>query len=369
MSTSKLNVSGSRGSSGRERSVIILRSSIFCAVLLLAVTAATSQERRVPAEWEPHAATWMQWPGFWEASLRPAFAAIIDVVQDYEPVHLLTSTGPQRDAARAFLLSRGVPDVNITWHIVPVDSAWMRDNGPVYVVEGGQARVQNWRFDAWGGNFGSDVPFDNDDSVPVAVAAILDLPVENRQGYVLERGNLELNGAGTLVLGWDCQDDRNPGMTRAEHEAVLADALGVTTIIWANGHHPLDLTTGHIDGVARFVDHDTIAIADGGSATATDLAAECAAAGLEVVWYPGDPNWLVGNGFVAAMSSGQPITDQNLRAQLATLFPGRDVFMIDGRALAAAGGGIHCVTNDQPAVPARLFADGFESGDVTAWGP
>jgi len=369
VSISKLSTSGSSGCSGQKATVAMLRGSILGAVLLLVVAAAPSQERRVPAEWEPHAATWMQWPGFWEAGLRPAFAAIIDVVQDYEPVHLLTSTVPQRDAARAYLLSRGVPDVNITWHIVPVDSAWMRDNGPVYVVEGGQTRVQNWSFDAWGGNFGSDVPFANDDSVPAAVAAILGLPVEDRQGYVLERGNLELNGAGTLVLGWDCQDDRNPGMTRAEHEAVLADALGVTTILWAYGHHPLDLTTGHIDGVARFVDHDTIAIADDGSATATGLAAECAAAGLEVVWYPGDPNWLVGNGFVAAMSSGQPITDQLLRAQLATLFPGRDVFMVDGSALAAAGGGIHCVTNDQPAVPAPLFADGFETGDVSAWGP
>lgn len=109
---------------------------------------------RVPAEWETHAATWMQWPGQWEESMRPAFAEIIKVVQAYEPVHLLTSSETERAEAGQFLADRGVPADNITWHIVPVDNSWMRDNGPIYVTDGNKIWIQNWKFDAWGGNFG-----------------------------------------------------------------------------------------------------------------------------------------------------------------------------------------------------------------------
>jgi len=130
-------------------------------------------EIRVPAEWEPHAATWMQWPTKWEAELRPVFAEIIDVIQIYEPVHLLTSNESEKAEAEKFLTEQGTPDTNITWHIIPVDNAWMRDNGPVYVTDGTSIWIQNWKFDAWGGNFGRDVPFKNDDLVPDRVADYL----------------------------------------------------------------------------------------------------------------------------------------------------------------------------------------------------
>ncbi len=341
-------------------------SIILLSVLMMMPQAVESQALRVPAEWQPHAATWMQWPGVWEAEMRPEFARIIDVIQDYEPVHLLTSTPSEKAAAEQFLYAHGVPDTNITWHIIPVDNSWMRDNGPVYLRNDTEIWLQNWRFDAWGGNFGADIPYHNDNLVPPQVADHLGIAVEDRQDYVLERGNLEFNGAGTLVLNWDCQDDRNPGMTQAEHEAMLIEAFGLTRVIWAYGHYPEDGTTGHIDGTARFVDRDTIAIADYGSPIELDLAAACEAAGLEVVWYPGDPNWLVGNGFVAAMSSGNEATDTVLRSQLESLFPGRDVHMLDASTIASSGGGIHCVTNDQP-LGAVVFADGFESGDTAAW--
>lgn len=336
------------------------------AVALSAAGCSEAQGVRVPAEWEPHAATWMQWPGPWEAQMRPEFAEIIRVVQAYEPMHLLTSTEAEKLAAQQFLANRGVPDDRLTWHVVPVDNSWMRDNGPVYVTGGGQTWIQNWRFDAWGGNFGAGIPWRNDNDIPAYVADFLGLELEDRQDYVLEKGNLEFNGAGTLVLNWDCQDDRNPGLSQAAHEAILTEAFGLSRIIWAYGHYPEDGTTGHIDGTARFIDENTIAIADYGSSIELDLAAACAAAGLEVVWYPGDPNWLVGNGFVAGVSSGNQTTDAELEALLESYFPGRDVHMIDVSSLAASGGGIHCVTNDQPAM-AGLFADGFEGGNVARW--
>ncbi len=309
-------------------------------------------QRRVPAEWEPHAATWMQWPSSWEASMRPGFADIIDIIQDYEPVHLLTGSQPEKTAAEQFLSSKGVPSTNITWHIIPVDNAWMRDNGPVYVTGVSNAAranrfacIQNWKFDAWGGNFGGDVRCENDDMVPVRVAEYLGTTVVDHQDYVLERGNLEFNGAGTLALNWDCQIDRNPGMTEAEHEAILMEAFGLNQIIWAYGHDPGEGTTGHIDGTARFVDNNTIVIADFESAIDFELlATACQEAGLEVLRYGGDLNWLVGNGFVIASD------DSPSPSQIASFFPGRDIHLIDVSIITIEGGGIHCVTNDQPRV-------------------
>ena len=315
------------------------------------LSAASKSGIRVPAEWEAHAATWMQWPDRYDAEMRPAFADIIDVIQAYEPVHLLTRSAPEKAQAKRYLSRQGVSDTNIIWHIVPLDNAWMRDNGPVYVTDGVRTWIQNWGFDAWGGNFGEEVGYHYDDRIPTYVGEQINMTVVDYQDYVLERGNLEFNGAGILILNWDCQDDRNPGMTQAEHEAILKKAFGVTKIIWAYGHHPEDGTTGHIDGAARFIDRDTLVIADTGMTTEQNLAIAAEEAGLEVILYPGDPNWLVGNGFVVAMGEGDSDSDAELKLQLRSFFPDRDIYLVDASSIAASGGGIHCVTNDQPALP------------------
>jgi agmatine deiminase len=304
---------------------------------------------RVPAEWEPHAATWMQWPGTYETVMRKAFSDIIKIVQQYEPVHILTSTEQEMVAAQHFLAEQGVPDKNITWHIIPVDNSWMRDNGPIYITDGTDIRIQNWGFTGWDGTTGAY--YNNDNLVPDRVAEIRDIEVIDYTDYVLEKGNLEVNGAGLAVLNRDCQDDRNPGMEITEHEAILKEALGLTEIIWASGHDSEDITTGHIDGTARFIATDTLVVADYyGTRTERELAAAAEDFGLEVVRYPGDPNWLVGNGFVVAMSEGDRATDAHLKSQIESFFPGRDVFMVNAHTIAESGGGIHCVTNDEPAV-------------------
>ncbi|MCP4142265.1 MAG: agmatine deiminase family protein [Chloroflexi bacterium] len=306
---------------------------------------------RVPAEWELHDATWMQWPTKWEANMRPAFADIINVIQAYEPVHLLTSSESEKTEAEEFLSEQGVPDTNITWHIVPIDNSWMRDNGPIYVTDGSDIWIQNWKFDAWGGNFGSDIPYENDNQIPAYVGNYLDMDIEDHQDYVLEKGNLEANGEGILVLGWDCQDDRNPGMTREEHEKILKEAFGATKVLWVDGHWEGEGTTGHIDATARFVDTNTLVIADYEAPIDFDgLAAEAKKTGLNVVRYYGDLNWLVGNGFIVGMSEGDEKYDEESKAQLEEFFPDRDVYLLNVDTVAEAGGGIHCVTNDQPAL-------------------
>ena len=127
------------------------------------------------------------------------------------------------------------------------------------------------------------------------------------------------------------------------------EALGVTEILWAYGHWPGEGTTGHIDGTARFINENTLVIADyKGPIDFDGLAADAEEIGLKVVRFDGDVNWLVGNGFVVAMGEGSEY-DKVWKSQLEDMFPGREIFMIDGRPIAGAGGGIHCVTNDQPA--------------------
>jgi len=313
---------------------------------LLMTSTAEAASFRVPAEWEPQAAVWMQWPGKYETAMRPAFANIIGSVQRHENVHILTSTLKEQQAAAAFLAKRGLPEKNITWHQIPVDNAWMRDNGPIYLTDGSSTWIQNWAFTGWDGSTGAGYRRDN--KVPVRVGALLGVEVEDLSDYVLEKGNLEVNGAGIAMLNWDCQNQRNPGLPKAEHEKILKDALGLTEIIWSYGHHPDDLTTGHIDGSARFVNATTVAIADTGDETETRLADDLEAAGFKVEWYPGDVNWLVGDGYVVAMSELDKAADSDLEARLQRYFPGREVYLVDAWAIADTGGGIHCVTNDQP---------------------
>jgi agmatine deiminase len=323
--------------------------TVLASLLLPSMAEAASY--RVPAEWEPQAAIWMQWPGNYEKSMRPAFADIIRSVQKHEKLNLLASSEKEQKAARRFLEKRGVSDTNISWHLVPIDNAWMRDNGPIYLTDGKETWIQNWSFNGWDGTTGAEYRQDN--KVPVRVGKLLGLEVEDLTDYVLEKGNLEVNGAGVAMLSWDCQDQRNPGLAKAEHEQILKEALGLNQIIWSYGHHPDDLTTGHIDGAARFINATTVAIADTEEDSELRLARDLEAAGFKVEWYPGDVNWLVGDGYVVAMSELEADADRELEKRLNRFFPGRQVYLIDAWSIADGGGGIHCVTNDQPELALR----------------
>ncbi len=313
-------------------------------------TTVINQNVRVPAEWEPHDATWMQWALDWEASMRHPFADIIEIVKQYEPVHLIAISEAEKTEGIEFLANKGVTQDNITWHVFNLDNSWMRDSGPIYVTDGEKTWIQNWKFDGWGSGFGN-IPWQNDNQVPVRVAEYLNLEVEDRQDYVLEKGNVEVNGNDILVINWDCQKDRNPNVPQEVQETLLKNALGVSKVIWAYGHYEGEGTIGHIDGTARFINENTIVIADYGPhmENGNNLAIDCQNAGLEVILYNGDLNWLVGNGFVVAMGNGDANDDQ-IKAEMEIFWPNHEVHVIDGSNMANLGGGIHCVTNDQPVI-------------------
>ena len=192
---------------------------LFLLTLLLATSGSVgfAQAPRVPAEWQPHEATWIQWPKGIESSYRPNFAAIIDVIQDYEPLNIVVQSTQARSQAQNYLANQGVGLTNLSWHILPYDWAWLRDNGPLWVEEGGEQRVQDWSFDGWGGI----VPFwDLDDAVPCQIAAIESVPCEVHS-LINERGNLEFNGVDTLITSWPVFTDRNPETKIDPHRVVL----------------------------------------------------------------------------------------------------------------------------------------------------
>ena len=339
---------------------------------------ATPTERRVPAEWEPQEAIWLQWPGEWEKTYERAFAAFSCIIIQYEKLHVLYQSPQVLHQARAALLSAGCnPDDDlITWHDIPNDSAWMRDNGPVFVEDDGETRVQNWQFDAWGGRFGDDIPYELDNLVPQRVAAYLGMPLDD-VNIVHERGNLEFNGVDSVILNWSTLGDveRNPEYTQAQAEADLKHWFGVSQIVFVEGVPEGDRTNGHIDGIARFIATDTVVVGqctatsvckpgDGKTGDLLDKAAQVISdAGFKVIREPMDGiaevdgqqfdtnymNWLVGNGFVITTGYGDERLDSEAKVRLQNYFPGRDVYVLPMLESWAGGGGVHCHTNDQPA--------------------
>jgi len=284
------------------------------------------------------------------------------------------------DARKAISGAGGDPDnTNMVWHAIANDSAWMRDNGPVYIIEDDQLRIQNWGFDAWGGAFGADISYAHDNKVPAAVGTYLNLPVDTVE-IVHERGNLEFNGVDTVILNWSALGDprRNPEYTKAKAEADLKRHFGVSRVVFIEGVPDGDLTNGHVDGIARFINPTTVVVpvctagsrcrpGDGGTGSIFDAAAVAIeGAGFSVIREPVEGtvtfgshtfdtnymNWLVGNGFVITVGFGHSETDAAAKKRLEGYFPGRDVYVIEMLESWAAGGGVHCHTNDQPKLPA-----------------
>lgn len=333
---------------------------------------------RVPAEWEEQEAVWLQWPGPFEKTYEPAYAEMSNIIVGYQKLHILYDSNRIRNEARqAITDAGGDPDhTNITWHSIANDNAWMRDNGPTYVVQNGELRIQDWRFDAWGGAFGSNIPFAADDLVPTRIGPLVGMPVDP-VNIVHERGNLEFNGVDAVILNWSVIGDpaRNPGYTKAAAVADMKRYFGVTTVVLIEGYVPTDFTRGHVDGIARFIDPNTVVVGQCTSASLCqpgdseakvydDAAADIAAAGFTVIREPFEGkarynggaefdidymNWLVGNGFVIAVGFENPQTNAAAKARLEGYFPNRDVYIVDMLASWDAGGGAHCHTNDQPA--------------------
>jgi agmatine deiminase len=338
----------------------------------------------MPAEWEPHRATWISWPHHepdWPGKLEPipwVYAEIARVLHRQERVEILCSDETVRDSAARHLHAHGVR-ANIRLHVVPTDRVWLRDSGPTGVVdEQGRVSLINWRVNAW-----AKYPnYSRDEHVGEAVARITGLPrVEPRRGesgerIVLEGGAIETDGAGTLLVTEECLlsdvQARNPGMSRAEYEALFHEALGIRQTIWLGEGCVGDDTHGHIDDVARFTSPGVIVLAyeedpaDDNHLRSVDNLERLQLAGGErgafrVVKLPyprpvemnGErlpasyANFYIANGVVIVPT----FNDRNDRIALNTLaelFPDRHVVGIHAVDLVWGMGTLHCLTQQEP---------------------
>lgn len=325
----------------------------------------------MPAEWAPHDRCWMSWPcrrelwGEGMLSAKAAYASVARAIAAFEPVTMLARPADVAEARLACGPTVGVSEM-------PLDDSWFRDNGPTFVVDGrgGLAGV-TWNFNAWGARFH---PWADDARAAATLLGRLGLPAYAAP-LILEGGAIHVDGQGTLLATEECllNDNRNPELTRQDIEATLAMHLGVRRIVWLGQGLSGDETDGHVDNLACFVRPGVVLLAGSDdpadenferlrdNARRLSAARDAAGRSLEVVRIPLPPaTWLDGrrlpvsyvnfylaNGAVIAPAFGAA-EDEAALDILRRLFPDRRVVAVDSAAIAAGGGNIHCITQQQP---------------------
>jgi agmatine deiminase len=219
---------------------------------------------RMPAEWEPHEATWISWPqpdcnsfpGSYDRVI-PTFVKMAEALAESEIVRINVSGAEQEKAVRKLL--RSCPPERVEYFHIPTDEPWCRDHGPIFVKrdKSPQLAVLNFGFNAWGYKLS---PFDEDNAVPPAVAKALGLPIFNFEHFILEGGSIDTNGQGTLLTTESCllNPNRNPTLDRTAIEKKLRDKLGVKKILWLGDGIEGDDTDGHVDDITRFIGPSTV---------------------------------------------------------------------------------------------------------------
>jgi agmatine deiminase len=223
----------------------------------------------MPAEWEPHEATWIAWPhnrDDWPGRFAPipwVYGEIVKHLHTGEFVHILVKDATHEKRATAVLTKVGIDLGRVRFFPIATDRVWTRDSGPIFVTNGaGKVAMTDWHFNAW-------AKYDNwkeDDQVPARINEHLRLkrwqPKCKGKRVVLEGGSIDVNGDGLLLTTEECLlspiQARNPHLNRTEIEQVLGDYLGINKVLWLNRGIHGDDTHGHVDDLARFVGPGTI---------------------------------------------------------------------------------------------------------------
>lgn len=340
----------------------------------------------MPAEWEPHAATWIAWPHHepdWPGKLEAitwVYAEIARALTRSEPVEILCNDEQSRETAGQHLAAHHVDAARYRLHIVPTDRVWLRDSAPTGVLRGGSLEWMAWKFNAW-------AKYDNyslDALVPDAIGRISGCAVERAERpdgegpLVLEGGGIETNGSGALLVTeeWLLSDVqvRNPGLAREQYEQAFGKYLGITRTIWLGEGCVGDDTHGHVDDIARFTSADTVALAyeadpaDENHARSHDNLQRLEHAGREhpirVVKLPfpapvmmrGErlpasyANFYIANSTVLVPTFND-VADRLALQTIAGLFPDRAVVGIHATDLVWGLGTLHCLTQQQPQAP------------------
>jgi agmatine deiminase len=340
---------------------------------------------RWPAEWEPHAATWLAWPhkaASWPGKFEPVSGIFIEMVRALvagERVEILALSGQHARSIAAQLERAEVPLTRVGVHVLPTDDAWIRDHGPIFLRKdrnapgrpGAEIIATDWGYNAWGGKY---PPWDRDDRVPTEIAARLGVLVVE-PGMVLEGGSVDGDGEGTVLTTEACllHPSRNPSLDQAAIETRLGDYLAAEKILWLGEGIVGDDTDGHIDDIARFVAPGVVVAAvesDPADDNYRPLRAnlerlrslvDARGRRLRVLELPmpralheqgqrlpaSYANFYVGNAVVLVPVFDDP-SDERALAVIRAAFPGRRAVGIRATDLVWGLGAFHCLTQQQP---------------------
>ncbi len=346
------------------------------------------EKMRLPAEWEPHEATWIGWPHNrtdWPGRFGPipwVYAEIVRKLAPGESVRILVESKAHELSARRVLERTGVDLARIEFFRYPTNRGWTRDSGPTFLRREGkrpEVAIRHFRFNGW-------AKYDDwkkDDSIPPKVARSLGVPLlparwRGRE-MVLEGGAIDVNGSGTLLTTEECLLDektqvRNPGMTRGDYETAFRELLDAGNVLWLGRGIAGDDTHGHVDDIARFVNSRTVVVAREPNTSDENyrpleenrerlegMRLEDGSK-VELAFLPmpspivfdgrrlpaSYANFYVGNAAVLVPTFNDP-KDRLALAVLSALFRDRPVVGIHAVDLVWGLGTIHCLTRQQPA--------------------
>lgn len=338
---------------------------------------------RMPAEWEPHRATYMTWPHnleTWPGKFDPVpaqYAAVVAGLTRFETMRLLVTDAAAAEQARALLQQADARMDRIEFLTYATNDSWIRDYGPIFVIRDDPSGMRtqlalDWKFNSWGEKYGA---YDLDDVIPRRLALqfgfeCLEVPL------VMEGGSIDVNGAGSLLTTESCllNPNRNPDLGKVDIEEYLRVFFGVSNILWLGDGIAGDDTDGHVDDLARFVSRDTIVTVT--EDDRTDDNYRPLAENLErlhtmrdqdgkpfkIETLPMPPalyhedqrlpasyaNFYIANDAVMVPIFGCP-SDERALAVLARLFPARTVIGFYCLDLVWGLGTIHCLSQQHPA--------------------
>ena len=340
---------------------------------------------RMPAEWEPHEATWLGWPHEvtdWPGKFAPipwAFAEIVRHLSQVEHVYLLVENRAAESRVRTILKNSGANLGAVDFFRLPTDRGWMRDSGPICVRnETGEVAYNHFTFNGW-------AKYSNHKKDAAVVAKANQKlkrrvwePVHKGGRVVLEGGSIDVNGRGTLLTTEECllskEQERNPGFRKEDYAQVFREYFGVTNILWLKNGIAGDDTHGHVDDLTRFVNPSTVvtivednpkdanygALQENHALLKTMKDQDGRALRVETLPMPAPvyfedfrlpasyANFYIANKIVLVPTFNDP-NDRVALNTLAGLFPDREVVGIACRDLVLGLGTIHCMTQQQPA--------------------
>jgi len=367
----------------------------------------------MPAEWEPHASTWLAWPHYrkdWPGKFEPipwVYAEIIRHLGRHERIDLIVNNTASEKQTRKVLAKANTLSDNVIFHRWPTNRVWTRDSGCTFVVDGAIPNLSSrakrdrslandssqsrdhvfdptlaaikWRFNAWAkySNYQHDEKIGSHIAKSVHAQEIR--PMHGKSRVVLEGGSIDVNGRGTLLTTEECllskTQQRNPSMSRKDYEKLFSDYLGIKNVIWLNSGIAGDDTHGHVDDITRFVAPDTVVTAIESAPTDPNYeplrenirrlraATDQDGKPLAIIELPmpspvvfekrrlpaSYANFYIANGIVLVPAFNDP-NDRVALDVLADLFPDREIVGIYSGDLIWGFGAMHCMTQQQPGI-------------------